>query len=362
MPSSYEQPKDMAAPGNGEEKTDAENGGEKIQAPGERIFALLTGHFAGGYDVAAARLAMDRKRRTWLERQGRLDAGARDTMNARVAAADRDARSRLTDLGRAVAMPVPQAGAMIVSGRVVKDGLGQPGLTVSALDRGGKALACGQTGGGGTFRFRLAEGGEAILMVADAKGKSLLVDDRVIEVKPGTGAYRELDLSAAGRGSCPDGPDLSGRIVMPDLVGKPIEEAREEARKAGIEIAEVKLQASKGPEHIVLSSDPPAGRILVDPPSCRLVISARQVRAPGIETVGEVMKAQDGVKVADEVVDRLVAGVREAKEGVADDLRKLASATDRVFAVTTGLPREEATLVRRSLDFVLRQIGGDRKG
>ncbi len=329
-------------------------GNTKIDAPAERMYALLSGHFAGGYDAAAGRLAMDRKRRTWLERQGRLDPGAREAMDARIAGADREARSRLNDLGRAVAMPVPEAGAMVVSGRVLKDGRGQPGLTVSALDRGGKALACGKTGGGGAFRFRLTESGEAILMVAGAKGETLLVDDRVIESERGGIVYRELDLSADRRGSCPDGPDLSGRAVMPDLIGKPIEEARQVAGKAGIEIASVKVKASKGPEHVVLSSDPPAGRLLVDPPQCSLTISARQSEAPDIRTVGAVMKAQDSIKVPDRMVDQLVAELQGT--GVADDLRKLATGTDRSFAAATGVASGEANLVRKSLHAVLKQL------
>lgn len=336
------------------------DGAAKIDAPAERLYALLSGHFAGGYDAAAARLAMDRKRLTWLEAQGRLDAGGREAMGARIAAGERQARSRLDDLGRAVAIPLPEADAMIVGGRVVKDGVGQPGLTVSALDRAGKALACGKTGGGGTFRFRLTEGEEAILMVAGAKGETLLVDDRAIEVERGSTAYRELDLSAGGQDTCPDGPDLSGRPVMPDLVGKPLRVARQEAKDAGIEISEIKVQKSEEPEHVVLRSVPPAGRLLADPPRCRLVISAPRGQAPDIETVGAVMKAQDTIKVPDQLVDRLVAGLSEKKAGVAGDLRKLADATDRAFAAATGLAREDAKLVRKSLDTVLKQLGGKK--
>lgn len=339
----------------------SDDGGTKIDAPAERMYALLAGHFAGGYDAAAGRLAMDRKRRTWLERQGRLDPGAREAMDARIASADRDARSRLTDLGRAAAMPVPEAGAMIVSGRVVKDGLGQPDLSVSALDRAGKALACGSTGGSGIFRFRLVDGEETILMVAGARGETLLVDDRVIAIEHGSTAYRELDLSAARAGACPDGPDLSARAVMPDLVGRPIEEARQKARDAGIEIARVEVKAGKGPEHMVLSSDPPPGRLLTDPPRCSLVISARQGKAGDIKTVGEVMKAQHSIKVPDQMVDRLVAGLREKEAGVAEDLRKLATGTDRAFAAITGIAREDATLVRKSLDAVLNQLGHKKR-
>lgn len=349
MASTEQEPEAVAAPGN-----------TTVDAPAERMYALLSGHFAGGYDAAAGRLAMDRKRRTWLERQGRLDPGARVAMDARIAAADRDARSRLTDLGRAAAMPVPEAGAMVVSGRVIKDDIGQPGLTVSALDRAGKALACGKTGGGGIFRFRLIDGEEAILMVAGAKGKTLLVDDRVIEIERGGVAYRELDLSVARAGPCPDGPDLSGRAVMPDLVGKPIEEARQLAGKAGIEIAAVKVKPSKGPEHIVLSSDPRAGRLLTDPPQCSLTITRRGATT-GIRTIGAVMKAQHNIKVPDHIVDRLVAGLQEKKAGVAEDLRKLASATDRTFAGITGIAREDATLVRKSLDAVLKQLGHKKR-
>jgi hypothetical protein len=351
----------MASTQEEQEAVSAQGDAARIDAPAERMYALLSGHFAGGYDAAAARLAMDRKRRTWLERQDRLDPRAAKAMDARIAAGDRDARSRLDDLGRAVAVPLPEAGAMVVSGRVMKDGTGQPDLTVSALDRAGKALACGKTGGGGIFRFRLTEGGEAILMVAGAKGETLLVDDRVIEIERGGIAYRELDLSAARAGPCPDGPDLSARAVMPDLVGKPIEEARQKAKDAGIEIVDVKVKASEGPEHVVLSSDPQAGRLLADPPRCSVVISARQGQAADIKTVGAVMKAQHSIKVPDQIVDRLVAGIEEKKAGVAEDLRKLAAGTDRAFAAITGIAREDATLVRKSLDAVLKQLGHKKR-
>lgn len=341
-----------------DEYTAQDDGGVKIDAPAERLFALMSGHFAGGYDASAARLAMDRKRLVWLERQGELAPAVREAMRARIAAGERETRARLDDLGRSVATPIPQADAMIVSGRVLDDGLGQSDLTVSALNRAGKALACGKTGPGGTFRFLLTDGEGATLMVAGGNGETLLVDDRVIPVARGSTAYRELHLSARRDGSCPNGPDLTSRVVMPDLVGKPLKEAREEARKAGVEIAEIRVQTGKGAEHVVLSSDPPAGRLLADPPRCKLVISAPRGRENAIETVAEVMKAQDNIRVPDQVVDQLAAGLKDEKPPSPEELEKLAKGTDRRFAAATGVARENATLVRKSLAAVLKQLGG----
>ncbi|MBV8686496.1 MAG: PASTA domain-containing protein [Alphaproteobacteria bacterium] len=333
-------------------------GADPIQSPGDRLYALLSGHFAGGYDAAAARLAMDRKRRVWLEGQGRLDARTDAALEARIASGEQQARARLDDLAGAVATPVPQAGAMTLSGRVVRDGAGVPELTVSALDPKGKALACGKTGPGGMFRFTVKKGDQAVLMVADAGGKPLLVDDRSIPIEPGGTAYRLLDLSGAGKGACPDGPDLSGRIVMPDLVKLPLEEAVQVARRQGIEIAKVDVTPDKGPDHVVLSTDPKAGRLLGDPPRANLVISGPQRSAVDVGTVGAVMKARDDIKVPDATIDRAVAGLRQQNVTTADDMKKLARSTDRRVASMTGLAEEDAGMLRRAIGHVLKQITG----
>ncbi|MFN3388427.1 MAG: PASTA domain-containing protein [Allosphingosinicella sp.] len=350
----------MASSNDKSEAAARQQDAPRIEAPAERLFALMSGHFAGGYDAAAARLAMDRKRRTWLERQGRLDPAARQAMEARIAAGDREAGARLDDLARSVAAAVPEAGTAIVSGRVLKDGIGQPGLTVSAVERRGKALACAETGGGGTFRFAVDGAEEAVLTVSDAKGATLLADDRVLRIERGTAAYREIDLSG-GRRPCPDGPDLSARKVMPDLVGWPLEKARAEARGRGIEIARIEVRESEAAQHTVLATDPPAGRLLADPARCELVISTRADRATAVDTVAAVMKAQDTIKVSDQLVDRLVTGLKNEKTAGRDALEKLARATDRAFAAATGVAREEAKLVRQSLAAILKQLGGKKK-
>lgn len=337
-------------------------GAARIEAPAERLLALMTGHFAGGYDAAAARLTMDRKHRRWLEGQGRLSPAARAVMDARIEAGVRETGARLDDLGRAVAAPVPRAGTAMVSGRVVKDRTGQPGLIVSAIARGGKALACGETGGGGTFRFAVDGGEDAVLTVSDPKGETLLVDDRVFPVAPGTAFYRELDLSAGQRRPCPDGPDLSDRKVMPDLVGWPLDKARGAAREQGIEIAGVELRESKEAAHIVLATDPPAGRLLPDPPRCKLVISAPAGREDVVATAAALMKAQDSIKLADTLIDRMAAGLSGDAAADRDALEKLARGTDRRFAAATGVALEDARPVRQALAAVLKQMGGKKDG
>ena len=113
------------------------NDDPSLDAPGERLFGLMSGHFAGGYDASAARLAMDRKRQVWLDRRGRLGGGVREAMQARISAGERETRDRLDDLARSVAMPVTEPGATVVSGRVLKDGIPQAGLSVSGVDRSG---------------------------------------------------------------------------------------------------------------------------------------------------------------------------------------------------------------------------------
>lgn len=272
-----------------------------------QVLPMVAGAKAGEASVSAALLAQDRKQRAWLERRGRLDGDAKPGIEAREQLDRARLRVATEQLFAAASIPETDAEAMTVGGRVTKEGAGQEGLVVSALGRNGKAMGCAATDARGMYRITLPEGGEALLQVTTAGGrKQLYLDDRPIPLEAGGLAVRHIALSGATERTCPDGPDTSNRAVMPDLVGKPVDEAVAELRRRKIALAGRRTLVRTGFEDRVVATDPEAGRLLEDPAKAVLVIGARGEEPPPAQP--------ERGEEAEAAPDRS-AGIAAAKDG-----------------------------------------------
>jgi hypothetical protein len=243
-----------------------------------QILPMLAGPKAGEVSVSAALLAQGRKQQAWLDRRGRLAGETKKMLEER----ERGDRARLRQsagqLFAAASIPEASAEEMTIGGRVTKDGTGQEGLVVSAIGRDGKAHGCATTDPRGSYRIALRDDGEVLLQVTSAGGrKRLYLDDQPIPFERGGIAIRNIDLGGSGEQQrpCPDGPDTSGRLVMPDVVGMPADEAERKLKSQKIEVAGRRKLVRTGFEDRVIATEPEAGRLLEMPPKTVLTIGAR---------------------------------------------------------------------------------------
>jgi hypothetical protein len=238
-----------------------------------KALPMFAGPTGGETAVAAAVLAQGRKHGAWLDRRGRLDDHAATFVEAR-SANDRSRLSRsAAQLFALASVPETDAEGMTVGGQVTKDGERQEGLIVSALGRDGKAVNCAKTDGRGIYRIVLTADEETLLQVTTAGGrKSLYLDDRPIRFETGGLAIRNIELADGGERPCPDGPDTSNRIVMPDVVGMAVDEAARELKANKIEVAGRRAVVRSGFEDRVVATEPEAGRLLDDPPKAVLIV------------------------------------------------------------------------------------------
>ncbi|HYG48330.1 MAG TPA: PASTA domain-containing protein [Allosphingosinicella sp.] len=334
--------------------------GDDRQLPIQRGLSLAAGAFAASFDSAIAEATMSRRQQAWIAgMQGEEAAAA--AMGARIEAAERRATGFLGELARAYAgAPLPEAGHFLVSGRVRESEASRPGLKVSALDRGGKALTCADTGPGGAFELRIASGDKAVLMVADAQGKPLMIDDRLFDVVPGRSEHVELDLARA-RKPCPDGPDLSGWTVMPDLVGTLLEEAVAAARQAGLKLAEIRLAPQSERIRAVVATDPAAGRLLAPGAPVTLTIAADPDKFDR-ELAGAILIAEGAGKLSAEAIVRMLGALALRKITGLEKLAAAARKDDAGFAELTGLSLREAGGMRAAFARVMERFEALRGG
>ena len=107
-------------------------------------------------------------------------------------------------------------------GRVVDDGVSQPGLSVSAIGDGVR-LDFDCTDGVGSFALELPAKTGLILSVRNKDGAELYRDPEPAELETGQKQYREIDLTRGAEKPCPDpGPDVppDETFAMLDLVGR----------------------------------------------------------------------------------------------------------------------------------------------
>jgi hypothetical protein len=324
------------------------------------ILAGASGNMAAAFDLSMAATTMRVKQLRWKAGTGTLDPQREKAMAAAVRFDAARTDALFTGMARAAAAPVADPEVMAIGGRVLDGAGGVADRTVSALDRGGKAMACTTSEAGGLFRIRLEAGEEIVLMVADAKGQPLLVDDRVLPFARGTSHFVELQLGRTDH-ACPDGPDLSGRLTMPKLVDLPLEEAAAIVKKLRLDIVEVKLVARSGAEGIVLASEPEEGRLIDEKSGVRLTVGTDVAADFDRETVAAVLRAEANNGMSDAMVERLFAGLSAAQETGYDRLSAVVRRADEGFAQATGLSAREAPRAKRALADVMGQIDALRR-
>ncbi|MGV3554866.1 MAG: PASTA domain-containing protein [Croceibacterium sp.] len=263
-----------------------------------QVLPMVAGAKAGDTMISAALLAQGRKQQAWLDRRGRLDEQTKQRIEARSTVDRARLRAHTAQLFAVASIPETDAEGMTIGGRVTKGGAGQEGLMVSALGRHGKAVDCTTTDARGMYRIVLKEEEEVLVQVTTAGGcKRLYLDDRPIPFERGGLAVRNIELAEEDdKPPCVDGPDTSNRLVMPDLVGKPVVEAERELKARKIEIAGRKNVVRLGFEERVVATDPEAGHLLQDTPRAVLTVGVRgedpPVKKPEPGRSAEPVKSQ----------------------------------------------------------------------
>ena len=338
---------------------EAEDIGEPgaAEAVAAKILNLMGGSFASSFDVAAAAMTINRRQERWLDARGMDAPETREILRQRTTIAVAQAERDFANLARSSAVPVAEPNAIILSGRIVDPVADRKGLQVAALDRQGQALGHSKTRPGGTFSIRLkVKEAEVVLLVTDAHGKRLAVDEQVISIKRGGTAFREFDLGKAS-GPRREKADLSDRVTMPDLTNVNLEEAAGRLREMGFKDIEVTIEPQRQKEGVVTGSDPKHGN-LVDPTRpVELTVGKDPDARFDRNLVASIVKVETGQAVPDPAVDRMFENLASKGATGFDRITSAAGRDDRSFAEMSGLPIKQAAKARDSLLKTMTAIG-----
>lgn len=259
-------------------------------APIAQVLSIAGGAKLAEMSIGLAVTGLGEKQRRWMEQRGRLDEGTARALDARIAADRARTASTAREVVSLAAIPTREAGGMGIGGQVTKAGVPQSGLVVSLVDRSGKAMDCGKTNGAGLYKLRNTKGAECLVLVSTAAGtRRLKLDDRPIAYLDGGAVVRNIEL--ADQQVCPDGPDTSNRAVMPEVIGRNLEEAKAELDKHKIKLTAVRTAEQVGGKGQVIASDPPSGRLLGENPSAVLTIALERDPKATPEAQGDVAPA-----------------------------------------------------------------------
>jgi hypothetical protein len=163
--------------------------------------------------------------------------------------------------------PERQTGIFILQGRVVdRQHLGQPGLTVSAVDRSGRPETHKCTDDRGHFKLEVsvkdpAAPRELFLQVSDKDGAVLFRGTEAHQIVSEGIVYREIVLGEeAPEQPCPPPPEPQPETVrVPDVVGRPETQAIEVLKTANLDIGERSTKPAPNQAGLVLAQNPKAG-------------------------------------------------------------------------------------------------------
>jgi hypothetical protein len=184
--------------------------------------------------------------------------------------------------------PARQSRIFILHGRVV-DGarLGQPGLTVSAVDGTGRPVAFVCTDDRGYFKLEIAvkdsAGQSVFLQVSDKSGAVLFRGTEAYGIVPEGIVYREIVLGGQQpEQPCPPPPEPQPETVrVPDVTGQPEAKATELLKVAKLSIGERTTRPSPNQVGLVIAQNPKAGSEVPIGTAVNLVIgAAKQVTVP----------------------------------------------------------------------------------
>ena len=187
--------------------------------------------------------------------------------------------------------PERQEGVFILHGRVVnRERLGQAGLTVSAVDRNGKAEVYVCTDERGYFKLELlvkeqTVRRELLLLVSDKDGAILYRGTEAHKIVSEGVVYREIVLGEEKpEEPCPPPPEPEPETVkVPDVVGLPEAQAVEVLKKAKLGIGERTTRLAPNQVGLVLAQNPLAGSEVPGGSSVDLVIGvAKPVPVPKV--------------------------------------------------------------------------------
>ena len=189
--------------------------------------------------------------------------------------------------------PERQSGIFILHGRVVNGGrLGQPGLTVSAVDRAGRPAAFTCTDDRGYFKLEIAvkdpAGQGVFLRVSGKDGAVLYRGTEAYSIAAEGIVYREIVLGEqAAEVPCPPPPEPQPETVrVPDVTGQPEAKATELLKAAKLSIGDRKTRPAPDQVGLVLAQDPKAGSEVPIGTAVNLVIGAgRQVTRPAEDLI-----------------------------------------------------------------------------
>jgi hypothetical protein len=321
-----------------------------------QMLTLLSGSFASGFDVAAANLAMSKRQELALARNQNASPALTAALAARSAAASVQAGFMLTNLARSAAAPVADPNAAIIGGRVVDGTDAKQGLGVVALDPRGHALAQATSGPGGMFSLSLDASAEVVLMVTDAHGKKLDVDEQVIDARLGATAFREIDLSKKGPPKR-EKADLSDRVTMPDVTGMEVMDAASALKDQGLANHGVAFEARPDRNGVVASTDPRPGNFVETSRPVELSLGMDPAGRFDRTLVANAVKVDTGKAVPDEAVDKMFDALAAGGATGFERLQGAARKDDKAFAEMTGLPARQAARARASLLKLLAGLG-----
>lgn len=181
----------------------------------------------------------------------------------------------------------------VLHGRVVNSQqLGQPGLTVSAVDSAGKAVVFECTDDRGYFKLEIGvEDSQKLtlvsLQVSEKSEKVLYHGDETHKVVSEGVVYREIVL---GREKpvepCPPPPKPEpqpDKVKVPNVVGKPETKAIELLKAAKLSIGDLKTEPDPERVGLVLAQDPKAGsEVPTETPVNLFIGVAKQILVPKV--------------------------------------------------------------------------------
>jgi hypothetical protein len=180
--------------------------------------------------------------------------------------------------------PERQSDILILHGRVVSsERLGQPGLTVSAVDPTGHPETFMCTDDRGYFKLGISAQGAAAktvvsLQVSGKDGTILFRGTEVLTVVPGNVAYREIVLGEQiPEEPCPPPPQPQPQpetVRVPEVTGIVEAKATELLRAAKLTIGERTTKPAPDQVGLVLAQDPKAGTEVPVGSAVNLVIGA----------------------------------------------------------------------------------------
>lgn len=209
--------------------------------------------------------------------------------------------------------PERQSGVFILHGRVVnRERLGQPGLTVSAIDRTGRSVASTCTDDRGYFKLGISAADPAkkaavFLQVFGKDGAVLYRGTEAFSIVAETIVYREIVLGEQKpEQPCPPPPEPQPETVpVPDVTGQPEAKATELLKAAKLSVGKRTTRPAPDQVGLVLAQDPKAGSEVPIGTAVDLVIGVeKQVTVP--QLVGlKVQAARSTLKKAGLAVGRV---------------------------------------------------------